>query len=178
VTYYLEALDDAGQRTFDPVGAPAVTHGYVVGYAAPGVRINEFLADNKSVNQDEAGEYDDWVELYNTGTSTAALDGLYLTDDLSDPRKWAFPAGTSIPPGGHLLVWCDRDGGQGALHAGFKLNRDGEAIGIFADDAHANVPLDTLVFGAQQEDVSYGRRPDGADTWAFLDPPTPGASNE
>ena len=177
VAYYLEAMDGQGQRTLDPVGAPAVTHRYLIGYAPPDVRINEFLADNESVNQDEAGEYDDWVELYNAGPAAAALDGLHLTDDLGDPTKWAFPAGTSIPPGGHLLIWCDGDLGQGPLHADFRLNRDGEAIGVFADDAHGNVPLDMLVFGPQQEDASYGRRPDGADTWVFMDPPTPGRRN-
>jgi hypothetical protein len=142
------------------------------------VLVNEFLADHESVNQDESGEYDDWVELYNGGTATVALDGMYLTDDLSEPRKWQFPAGTTIPPGGYLLVWCDGNVGQGPLHANFKLDRDGEEIGLFDSDVHSNVPLDTVVFGPQLEDVSYGRRPDGVDTWDFLDPPTPGASNE
>jgi len=177
VNYYLEAVDDLGQRTFHPTAAPTVTHRYLVGYAPPAVLVNEFLADNESVNQDEAGEYDDWLELYNGSAVTVTLDEMYLTDHLDNPTKWQFPAGTTIPPGGYLLVWCDEDAGQGPLHAGFKLNRDGEEIGLFADDAHGNVPLDTIIFGPQQEDVSYGRQPDGADTWDFLDPPSPGASN-
>ena len=177
VKYYLEAVDGVGQSTFHPTAAPAVTHRYLVGYAPPTVLVNEFLADNESVNQDEAGEYDDWVELYNGSAVTVMLDGMYLTDDLGEPAKWQFPAGTTIPPGGYLLVWCDNDTGQGPLHASFKLNRDGEEIGLFADDTHGNVPLDSVVFGPQQDDVSYGRWPDGSDTWDFLDPPTPGASN-
>ncbi len=177
VQYYLEAVDGVGQSTLHPAGAPTVTHHYLVGYAPPAVLINEFLADNASVNQDEAGEYDDWVELYNGGAVTVTLDGMYLTDDLSEPAKWQLPTGTTIPPGGYLLVWCDRDTGQGPLHADFKLNRDGEEIGLFDSEAHGLVPLDWIVFGPQQEDVSYGRRPDGADTWEFLDPPAPGASN-
>ncbi len=177
VKYYLEAVDGMGQRTLHPADAPADTHRYLVGYAPPVVLINEFLADNESVNQDEAGEYDDWVELYNGCTVTVALDGMYLTDDLSEPTKWQIPAGATIPPGGHLLVWCDSDTGQGTLHASFKLNRDGEEIGLFADETHGNIPLDSVVFGPQQDDVSYGRRPDGADTWDFLDTPTPGTGN-
>ncbi|MDY6875009.1 MAG: CotH kinase family protein [Chloroflexota bacterium] len=177
VNYYLEAIDSIGQTTLHPPAAPTATHRYQVGYAPPTLLINEFLADNESVNQDEAGEYDDWVELYNGSAVTVTLDGMYLTDDLSAPTKWQFPAGTTIPPGGHLLVWCDEDAGQEALHANFKLNRDGEEIGLFADETHGNVPLDSVVFGPQQEDISYGRQPDGSDTWNFLDPPTPGASN-
>ena len=178
VDYYLEALDSLGQSTLHPASAPAVTHRYQVGYTPPAVLINEFLADNKSVNQDEEGEYDDWVELYNSGTVTATLDGMYLTDDLSDPTKWQFPTGTTIPPGSYLLVWCDDDEEQGPLHTTFKLSRNGEEIGFFADDAHHNVPLDTVIFGPQSDDISYGRRPDGADNWEFLDPPTPGTGNE
>jgi len=177
VDYYLEAVDGVGQRTLHPTAAPTVTHRYLVGYAPPTVLINEFLADNESVNQDEAGEYDDWLELYNADAVTVTLEGMYLTDDLSEPTKWQFPAGTTIPPNGYLLVWCDRDTGQGPLHADFKLNRDGEEIGLFADDAHGLVPLDRLVFGPQLEDISYGRLPDGADTWDFIAPPTPGVSN-
>ncbi|GIS54588.1 hypothetical protein Ct9H90mP29_16300 [bacterium] len=29
------------------------------------VVINEFLANNETINTDEEGEYDDWVELFN-----------------------------------------------------------------------------------------------------------------
>ena len=177
VNYYLEAVDGVGQTTLHPTAAPTVTHRYLVGYAPPALLINEFLANNESVNQDEAGEYDDWLELYNGSAVTVTLDGMYLTDHLDNPTKWQFPAGTTIPPGGYLLVWCDEDAGQGPLHAGFKLNREGEEIGLFAGETHGNVPLDTIVFGPQQEDISYGRQPDGSDTWYFLNPPTPGASN-
>ncbi|MBU0705424.1 MAG: lamin tail domain-containing protein, partial [Chloroflexi bacterium] len=177
VSYYLEAVDSMGQKTLYPAGAPLVAHRYLVGYTPPDVVVNEFLAANEAVNQDEAGEYDDWLELYNSSSVAATLDGMYLTDDLSQPKKWQFPPGTTIAAGGRLLVWCDSDTGQGVLHANFKLDRDGEEIGLFTDDAHGNVPLDMIIFGPQQGDVSYGRQPDGADAWEFLDPPTPGTSN-
>jgi len=177
VNYYLEAVDSVGQSTLHPAAAPTVAYRYLVGYAPPAVLINEFLADNASANQDEAGEYDDWVELYNGSEVTATLGGMYLTDDLAEPTKWQIPAGTIIPPGGYLLVWCDGDEGQGPLHTSFKLNRDGEAVGLFDSEAHGLVPLDWIVFDPQQEDISYGRWPDGSDTWDFLNSPTPGASN-
>ncbi|MEE8390507.1 MAG: CotH kinase family protein, partial [Anaerolineae bacterium] len=178
VQYYMEAVDNVGQTTRHPSSAPVATHRYLVDYVPPNIVINEFLADNASVNQDEAGEYDDWVELYNASAVTVTLDGMYLSDDLAAPSKWQFPAGTSIPPDGHLLVWCDGDLWQGLLHAGFKLGRGGEEIGLFDSAAHGLVPLDWVIFGPQQEDVSYGRQPDGSDSWGFLDPPTPGMSNE
>jgi hypothetical protein len=182
VRYYLEATDSVGQITHHPSTAPAATYRYLVGYTPPNVLVNEFLADNASANRDEAGEYDDWVELYNAGALTVTLDGMYLTDDVASlmakpTTEWQFPVGTTIPPGGHVLIWCDSDAAQGPLHADFKLNRDGEEIGLFDSIAHGLVPLDWIRFGPQQEDVSYGRKPDGAGRWQFLAPPTPGTSN-
>ena len=42
--------------------------------------INEFMADNTRTLQDKDGEYSDWIEIYNGGTSAADLAGWYLTD--------------------------------------------------------------------------------------------------
>ena len=38
-------------------------------------------------------------------------------------------------------------------------------------------PIDTLTYGSQTADVSYGRCPDGEDDWGFMDP-TPEAGND
>ena len=45
------------------------------------VYINEILASNDTTNTDESGEYDDWLELYNIGTESENIGGLYITDD-------------------------------------------------------------------------------------------------
>jgi hypothetical protein len=147
--------------------------------------INEFMADNDSTLADEADEFDDWIELYNTGLVSLDVGGMYLTDDLADPTQWSIPDGTTIPAHGYLLVWCDKDKGDGPLHANFKLDKDGEEIGLFDKDAWSNAPywtrynvlVDSVAFGAQADDVSLGRVPDGSEAWQPLDPPTPGAAN-
>jgi len=56
-----------------------------------GLYINEFMADNDNIAQDEFGQYDDWIELYNAGPTAIDLGGMYLTDDPSDPTKWMIP---------------------------------------------------------------------------------------
>jgi hypothetical protein len=38
--------------------------------------------------------------------------------------------------------------------------------------------IDRVVFDTQHEDVSYGRFPDGSDTWDFHQTATPGAANQ
>jgi hypothetical protein len=177
VRYYLEAVDARGQHVVYPAAAPTHPEHYLVGYVPPPIVINEFLALNNSVNQDEAGEYEDWLELHNTGTTTQTLNGLYLTDDSGNLRKWPLPANISLPPGGYLLIWCDEDPEQGSLHASFKLGGGGEEIVLVADDTHANVPIDWIIFGPQMPDISFGRQPDGAATWTTFTTPTPGGGN-
>jgi hypothetical protein len=63
------------------------------GSALEGLFINEFMADNDHVVQDEFGEYDDWIEIYNAGAAPIDLGGMYLTDDLTDPTEWMIPYG-------------------------------------------------------------------------------------
>ena len=144
------------------------------------ILINEFLASNQSVIADENGEYDDWVELYNAGTTAVDIGGMYLTDDLSDPASWQIPttdpASTTIPPGGFLLLWFDGQPEQGVLHVDEKLGASGEDIGLYASDG--NTPIDFYTFNEQLADVSEGRVPDGGDTFDFFGEPTPGSAND
>ncbi len=176
VNYYVRATDTQSVSATDPPGAPETTHFYEVAYTVPLLRINELLADNETVNQDEAGQYDDWVEIYNAGASPMNLGGMFLTDDLADSTQWMFPD-TTLAPGGFLLVWCDDDLGQGPLHANFKLGASGEEVGLYERAAYGGQKIDAIVFGQQMADVSYGRYPDGGTMMQFFPVPTPGASN-
>ncbi|GEM_PF-3150354 len=137
------------------------------------IYINEFMAANKIVLADEAGEFDDWIELYNDSTMAINLSGYYLTDNLDSPQKWAFPENTIIPANGFLLIWADDNKTPGILHTPFKLDADGEQLGLF--DGFKFV--DSLSFAKQLENISFGRFPDGANAWFSLSPATPGAVN-
>ncbi len=147
------------------------------GTGVAALRINELMADNDSTiaDPDEAGAYEDWIEIYNPTAAAVDMSGLYLTDDLSKPTKWQVPQGVTIAAGGYLVFWADDEASQGSLHAAFKLSASGEAVGLFQADG--STVIDSVTFGAQATDVSYGRYPDGADTWATLGPATPGAVN-
>lgn len=143
------------------------------------VIVNEFLASNDTYAPDPYGEFDDWIELFNAGTSPVDVGGFYITDDLTDPTTWQIPAtapdSTTIQPGEYLVLWADKQPGQGVLHVNIKLSGDGEQIGLFAPDG--TTPVDTLTFGPQESDTSYGRVTDGINTWAFFSAPTIGAAN-
>jgi hypothetical protein len=136
--------------------------------------INEILASNSTGNTDENGQYEDWIELYNTTNTTISLDNLYLSDDPSDPLIFQFPTGTTLAPDSYLIVWCDKDLSQGPLHADFKLSASGENAVL----SYANgTVLQNIAFGAQTTDLAYARNPNGVGNFAFQ-APTFAANNE
>ena len=144
------------------------------------VFVNEWMADNLTTLADPAdGDFEDWFEIYNPGSSIADLSGFYLGTSLTNKTKFLIPSGYSIPAHGRLLVWADNESGQNAtnhpdLHANFKLSKSGEAIGIFAADGTV---VDFVSFGAQTTDQTEGRFPDGAVAVAALTAPTPRNAN-
>ncbi len=167
------------------VGAAVVTTCFAVARGADlqagvvPVVINEVLAANGHSLADPQGEYDDWIELYNRGNTPVNLGGMYLTDDPAEPRKWQFPKNspvqTTIPGRGYLLVWADGEVADSGLHASFKLSASGESVALF--DRDGVTLIDSVRFDAQRTDISYGRFPNGTDTWSALTSPTPGTQN-
>jgi hypothetical protein len=141
--------------------------------------INELMASNSSSIRDPQGQYDDWIEVYNYGPDAINTAGMYLTDNLSVPTKWQIPihnsALTIIPAGGFLLIWADNDTTDAGLHANFKLDAGGEEIGLF--DTDGVTLIDSIAFGKQATDISYGRYPDGNDSQHFFITPSPASPN-
>jgi len=142
--------------------------------------INELLASNSGHTYvDSQGEPDDWVELYNLGNEPFDVGGMHLTDDPLTPTKWQIPTGnaaqTTIAPHGYLVIWADRDTADPGLHANFALSAGGEDLSLFDEDGVTLV--DSIAFSKQRSDVSYGRFPDGNDSWWFMTVPTPGSPN-
>jgi len=155
---------------------PAASNGDHLPAELPPLLINEFLASNDTTLADEFGEFDDWVEILNAGDQALNLAGLHLSDDVAAPARWTFPEVT-LAAGEYLLVWCDDDPEQGPLHTNFKLNASGETILLSTATADGLRPIDQIDFGEQSTDVSYGRYPDGSETWDYFVMPTPGAAN-
>ncbi len=134
--------------------------GFCTFLGAQGLVINEIVASNDSTSMiaDDFGDYDDWVELYNNSNETIDMSGYYFSDDASEPDKWRFPNGISIPGDGYLIVWTDSDNGQGDLHTSFKLAKSGEHL-VLSDSFL--VVVDSLTFGEQETNVSFARIPNG-----------------
>jgi len=141
--------------------------------------LNEIVASNSRLNKDPQGQFEDWIELYNTGTTPFNAAGLYLTDDVATPTKWRIPTDrptlTIIPARGYLLIWADDDTDSPGLHASFRLSADGERLALFAADGQT--PIDSVEFGEQTANISYGRDPAAGNEWRFFAVATPGSTN-
>jgi len=137
-----------------------------------GLVLNEVMASNHATVADEAGEYEDWIEVTNTSGAAVDLAGLGLTDHLEGVPDFVFPS-LVLAPGASVVVWADEDVAQGDLHAPFKLDADGEDV-FLTDGA---VVIDRVTFPALAADVSYGRWPHGDGGWTTLSAATPGADN-
>ena len=142
---------------------------------AQNIYINELLATNSSSSYDENGEYDDFIEIYIPTSTSFSLNGYYLTDYINDPTKWSFPDST-VSDTSWMIIWADDDEEQGEMHASFQLNgTSGEGVYIFDNSL---VLVDSVTFGSQTADVSYGRTADGGSPWTTFVSPTPGFNNE
>ncbi|MCW3070544.1 MAG: C-terminal target protein [Bacteroidetes bacterium] len=135
--------------------------------------INEVLATNTTTSQDQNGENDDWVELYNNTPNYISLKNAYLSDSYTNPLKWQFPDAATIAPNSFLIVWADKDTTQAGLHTNFKISGTGEKLML--SYASGSI-VDSVSFGTQTADISYQRCPNG--TGPFITAgPTFGTTN-
>jgi hypothetical protein len=179
VRYYIEATDIDNLSSRNPVGAPTQSYRYTVGFQPPPLYVNEIMASNTSAlpDPDRPGEFPDWIELYNAGSAPLSLDGMFLTDDPTEPTKFAIPLGLPpVPAGGYVLFYADSAATElGGYHTNFSLSNTGEYVGLYASGGNAGVS--EYAFAPMNVDISVGRYPDGSDNWAQSVCFTPGATN-
>ncbi|MGA1839068.1 MAG: alpha amylase N-terminal ig-like domain-containing protein [bacterium] len=122
------------------------------------LKINEFMPAPSAPNRE-------FIELYNTGTSTIDLSGFKVDNVLNagrSPKK--IPKGTTIKPKDFYLI---------KMYA--YLKNTGDTVNLI--DPNGKV-IDSYIYSKNPgKNKSIGRYPDGSDIWGTLLKPTPGASN-
>jgi len=141
--------------------------------------INEVMPANGITIADELGEFDDWIEIYNSSDSDIDLAGYFVSDDISDFTLYEIPATdasvTTVPANDYLLLWADKDEEQGAHHLGIKLSA-GETLILIQPDG--NTIVDSLAIPTTiQEDESYGFEDDSNTNHKIFSQATPLESN-
>jgi hypothetical protein len=134
------------------------------------VVINEVMANNETVVAND-GQFPAWVELYNTTAAAVDISDWSLSDSLSSPRKFIFPAGTVIPASDYLAIWLDDATNSPGLHTVFDVKaRAGDDLTLFNAPSSGGLQVDRVVFGIQAEDVSIGRVPNATGAWMLTVP--------
>lgn len=174
IDYYITAVDNQNQiGRFPRCSELSLNYNPEV----PNLVINELMASNSAAYADDYEEYDDWLEIYNAGDVDIDLGGLYLSDELGVPNKWALP-NITLEPDKYIVIWADEDESQGEYHSNFKLSRAGETLGIYANETDGFAPIDVVTYSEQMTDISYGRIPNGTGSFTILDFISPGRNNE
>lgn len=140
------------------------------------VSITEFMASNVRTIADEDGDYSDWIELYNSSSSTINLQGYTLSDDPNTLEKWVFP-NVTLGANQYLIVFAsnkNRAVAGSELHTNFKLSTGGEFLAL-TNPSGAIVTQFSPQYPSLGNDVSYGA--DANSQYAILDSPSPGYAN-
>ena len=164
------------------------------------VVINEYSASNLTKYVDQFDKTEDWIELYNSGSSAVDLSGWHLSDKESKPEKWEIPDGVVIGANDHMVFLCSgRDqvfksgsNSPAEYHTNFKLSQTGSGETLILSDPSAEVmqsiPYETTLiesdiienFGNLRIDLvetSRIRVTDGADDWMLTTSPSFNQSN-
>ena len=140
--------------------------------------INEFSASNFDNHQDNYGEYEDWIELYNTSNSDIDLNGWYLTDKPNNLTKWQFPSSFIVSANSVAIIYCsglDEING-GVAHSNFKITQTKFNEVFVLSDASGSI-VDSISVVPAQKSHSRGRDINGGSTWSLFTTATPNANN-
>jgi hypothetical protein len=144
--------------------------------------INEFVTKG-SMNANEYGTNEDWIEIYNPQNIaiTLAADSWYISDNgQTNPYKYKLPQLT-IPAKGYLVIWCDGlNKVDNQIHTNFNLSAAGEDLILYYHPSSltSGINVDQSAYSIHTIDgASEGRYPDGGPQWQFFTIPSIGASN-
>ncbi|MCR5709010.1 MAG: OadG family protein [Bacteroidales bacterium] len=126
------------------------------------MRLNEYLVVNTDDFQDDFGQQNAWIELFNSSYGTVDIAGCFLSDDPANLKKYAIPGGdlqTKIKPRQHVIFWADNQPYRGTFHVSFDLANAKEIIFTKGD---GKTIIDRIpVRHDLGENVSFGRTEDG-----------------
>lgn len=144
--------------------------------------INEISPSNLSQFQDNYGDYEDWIEIYNTSPVSLPIGGYHLSDDSLNTTKFMIPSGVTIGANGYLRLWCSGRGKQvGAhIHTSFKIKQcKNSNEWVILSDGNGVIIDYVEIKNSKRTQLghSYGRTLDGGPGWSFFTNPTPNATN-
>ena len=142
---------------------------------------NEIMIGNIDQYIDYSFNYGAWAEVYNPTELSISLDGLYITDDENEPRKFQLPAGTGVVKAGEFkVIYFDHNAADGTFgdtaykQVRFKLDNGGGSLYLYDDDGNQ---LASAEYPECIPRCSWARTQDGGEDWGWTGTPTLAASN-
>jgi hypothetical protein len=117
--------------------------------------------------ESNGGVPDDWFELVNAGPTAIDISGWKMLDNDDTHTPYVFPSGTTMAPGGYLVVDTGASGfsfGLGAADSVRIFTPSGQLYESYSWTAHAT--------------TTYGRCPDGTGAFATTTSSTKGTAND
>jgi hypothetical protein len=86
------------------------------------LKINEGCNKNYQSLLDENEDTPDWIELYNSGSSSINLSNYFLSDNIASPQQWQLP-NANLAPGEYQTVFCSGKNRIGSTPFSSVLNQ-------------------------------------------------------
>ena len=167
-----ESGDTNDTISWTPNGDSTFTAVFQTSASYQPVVINEVMPSNSLYLEDNFGDNDDWLELFNPNTYPVHLSNCTLT---RDAEVWTIPNGTVIDPNGYLLFWMDNELYQGSDHASFKLFNANHTVYL---KSPTGTIIDFMAYPQTATDNSFGRYPNGSASFNLFTYPTPRENND
>lgn len=169
---WIETGETNDTIVWDPLGDATYTALFEEDPDFQSVLINEVMLSNSDYLKDNFGQHDDWLELYNPNDYPVNISGYQFK---RDDRTWTIPNGFVMPADGYLLFWHDNETYQGKDHVSFKLSNTIDTVFLMTPSGNE---MDYLRYPVTPTDNSYGRYPNGSETFSQFTYPTPIGNND
>lgn len=163
--YYIYAENDSAGR-FSPARASFEFYSIDSRLRFNDLVVNEVMSNNQALQADQDGEFESWIEIYNTTDYTLSTTGLYLSNDSSDLFQWQIPD-TTILPGDYAIIWCDQDVTQYGLHSTLHLDKLGDSLFLSNTDGTL---IEAMYYPEMEQTSSIGRFPNGSGDFTEMRP--------
>ena len=136
--------------------------------------VNEIQTANIDMFMDPSFNYGGWIELYNPNDTPAFLHEVYITDDITQPKKYKLVSDNGILKAKTFRVFWFGANIDTPSNVNFKLDADGGILYFF--NASGELLL-SQIYPPSICRTSYARKVDGGDEWGYTAMPSPNYSN-